>query len=186
MRDELLVEFVRRDHDIAIDYDLVAVKLVEEAMAAAGVAGGAGLVHFQQQGVAVAVDAGGFQNLHLAAAFALAPEGVAGAGPVTDATGLQGFPQGFCVHPGQHQYFFGVVLLRNRGNQSIIVIFHLGQQRVAIQLKAGRIMFVVFEDVHGNEKVMLSSRFQARARRDPIGYHQHESGIFSCKINRIT
>jgi hypothetical protein len=85
------------------------------------VAGDALLVDQQQQGVAVAVDAKFLQVLHLAGRLSFAPQRAAAAAEIADTAGGQRFRHRIAVHPGEHQHFAGVVLLRDRGDQAGIV-----------------------------------------------------------------
>src|SRR4051794_22078082 len=74
-----------------------------EAGAVAGVAGGAGLVDLDQEGVAVAVEGHGLDELDVAGGVALDPVLAAAAAPVRAAAGGQGAAQGLVVHPAEHE-----------------------------------------------------------------------------------
>ena len=94
--------------------ELAVADRAEEAVVPAGVAGDAGLVDQDQQGVAVAIDAQIDQVLDVARRVALAPRRLARARPVADAARAHGLGDGVAIHPGHHQHLAGVVLLGDR------------------------------------------------------------------------
>src|ERR1700689_3204954 len=110
-----------RFHGLGYLGEIVAARRAEKAAARAGVAGGTGLIDQQQQRIAVAIDAQLHQTLHMARAFALAPELLARARPVADAAGLERLLDRFAIHPGQHQHLAAVGLLRPRGDETLAI-----------------------------------------------------------------
>src|SRR6266568_3869383 len=88
-----------------------------ETGAVAGVAGPAGLVDLDQDGVAVAVQRDGLHELDMTGHLALDPVLLPAARPVGAAAGRQRAVQRLVVHPAEHQHLAGVELLRDRGEQ---------------------------------------------------------------------
>src|SRR6266568_2956966 len=88
-----------------------------ETGAVAGVAGAAGLVDLDQDGVAVAVERDRPHELDMTRGLALDPVLPPAAGPVGAAAGRQRAPQRLVVHPAEHQHLAGVELLRDRREQ---------------------------------------------------------------------
>ena len=86
-------------------------------------AGGAGLADFQEDGVLVAVDADLDDVLLVAGRVALAPEAFARARPVDGAAGVDGELKRFGIHPGEHEDFAGVGILRDGGDEAVSVEF---------------------------------------------------------------
>ncbi len=81
-------------------------------------AGNANLVDQKQHGICIAIQTGFSQILDLSGCFPFAPELFTAAGEIADAACLQCFLKGFTRHPGNHQHFAGVMLLRNGGDQA--------------------------------------------------------------------
>ena len=75
----------------------------------------------QEQGVAITIEAGGDDLLPVTRCLTLAPELLAGARPVTGKARAQGFFKRSLVHPGQHEYFVRIKLLRDGGDQAILI-----------------------------------------------------------------
>ena len=77
------------------------------------------------------------QPLPVATGFALAPQLLAGARPVTDLAAGEGFFQRGAVHPGQHQHLAAVVLLGDGGDQAFGIpgdgLQHGGQRAALVQ-----------------------------------------------------
>src|SRR5207248_10601581 len=89
-----------------------------EAGPVAGVAGPAGLVDLDHQGVAVAVERHRLDPLVVPGRVALHPVLLAAARPVGAPARGEGAMQRLVVHPAEHQHFAGVVLLGNRRDQA--------------------------------------------------------------------
>src|SRR5208337_5446383 len=91
-----------------------------EAGAVAGVTGSpADLLHEQEQGVAVAVDANLLDELHVAALLALAPELVPASREVHGPARSQGLVERILVHEGVHEDVSGLEVLGDRPDQSL-------------------------------------------------------------------
>src|SRR5690606_10678228 len=83
---------------------------VVEAGPGAGVAGGTGLVHQEQDGIAVAVEPGLADALDVARGVSLAPVLLTGTRPVRGPTARERSAQRLCVEPGEHEDLAGVPL----------------------------------------------------------------------------
>lgn len=122
-----------RDH-----FDAFAPDRVVETAAPPGMTGAAKLVDQQQDGVAIAIEAGFDHPLPATGGFALAPQGLARARPVTGKTARQRFIDGGAIHPGQHQHFMGVELLGDGRDQTLLIEGQLGQHFGKRQASADR------------------------------------------------
>nr|BFF24416.1 hypothetical protein GCM10025732_23810 [Glycomyces mayteni] len=90
-------------------------------------AGGAGLVDLEEDGVGVAVDGDGDDGLVVPGGLALDPVRAAAARPVGGLPGGEGAPERLRVHPREHEHFARVVLLRDRGHEPVGVERQLRQ-----------------------------------------------------------
>ena len=77
------------------------------------------LVDQEQQRVAVAIEPQFLQVLHLAGGLALAPQRLPRARPIAGAPFRERKPHRLAIHPGEHQDFAGIVLLRDRGYEPV-------------------------------------------------------------------
>ena len=107
-----------RSADGTLPRDRAEIATRLEAGALTGVARGSDLVHLDQQGVAIAVDANGLDVLAVARGIALAPVLPTGAGPECDAALGQRAAQRLVVHPSDHEHLTGVVLLDHGNDES--------------------------------------------------------------------
>src|SRR4051812_34975049 len=102
-----------------------------EARRRAGVARRSLLVHDQQHGVAVAVEADLVHVLGVTRGLALHPEPAPAAGEVRRAPGGQGEVQCLVVHPGHHENLAGPLALRHRAHQPVgVALESLGDRGV--------------------------------------------------------
>ena len=81
--------------------------------------GAADLIDLEHNRIFIAVDQDLFDDLTVAGFFALLPEFAAAAGPVGGIAALKGFVPGFFVDVRQHQHIAGLVVLRDRGDQTV-------------------------------------------------------------------
>ena len=89
-----------------------------ETGALARMASGPDLIHFDQQGVTIAVEADGLDVLVVARGVPLAPVLSARAGPERHAALGQRAMQGLVIHPSDHEHLKSVVLLNDSGDES--------------------------------------------------------------------
>ena len=82
-------------------------------------AGGAGRICLNKQGVAVAVYEHFFDCQVVTAGFALSPKGLAGTGKEGDASFRYGLVEGGAVHISKHQHLKGGGVLYDDGEQSV-------------------------------------------------------------------
>src|SRR5262245_32946395 len=91
--------------------------LTEETRWRPCVAGGASLLDFQEQRIAITIDKGFNKTLGVAGCFALAPEFLPRARPIGDIAGCKRLFQRVFVHPRDHQDLAGLRILCNRGHK---------------------------------------------------------------------
>src|SRR5437588_4461878 len=117
----------------------------EEAALAAGVAGNAAhLLHPEQQRIGVAVDAHLAQLLHVAGLLALSPEPLARARPVDGFLARHRLFQRFAVHPRDPEHPARGKILRDHGNEPLLVPRHLVEPFVHMRTSMPRLRMCSF------------------------------------------
>ncbi len=81
----------------------VAIVFLIEAALVTSVAGAADLFDLEKEHILIAVGIPAFDFLGVAAGFAFEPELLTGAAPVVHEAGLEGFLEGFAIHPREHE-----------------------------------------------------------------------------------
>ena len=87
-------------------------------------AGVAFLAYFKKQRVAVAIDINAFYSLNVSRCFALQPAFPTAPAEINHCAGLKRFGKGLPVHICDHKHFIGFGVLRNGGDQALIVEFN--------------------------------------------------------------
>lgn len=82
-----------------------------------GMTGSTRLMHGNQQCIVIAIRFHRNNLLHVTGGLPFSPEPLSGPAVKTGATCLQGFPQAFLIHIGQHQNLPCPLLLNDGGNQ---------------------------------------------------------------------
>ena len=74
--------------------------------------------YLNQQGIIVAVGLDGFDVQEISAFFSLGPQALLGTAVKSHLSAFYRFLIGFFVHESQHEYFLGMYVLDDGGNQS--------------------------------------------------------------------
>src|SRR4029078_4922042 len=102
------------------DLEALGCGLGEETASVAFMAGGAGLLDFEQDCVGVAIDKDGCDDLGVAALFTFGQEAAASATVINGPTSAHGFVVGLGVHPGDHEHLAGRGVLGHGGDKAVI------------------------------------------------------------------
>ena len=99
---------------------------------------GAGLIDFEEQRIAVAVDKNLPHFLYMAGRFSLKPTLCARAAVIDHDSRFKRLGQRIAVHEGKHQHFAGRQVLRDGRNESLVVEFYQSRAgSCAYQLSEG-------------------------------------------------